>query len=150
MGLLYDLKRRIDRKQQEIAELEGRVRESKAYLQALQDTVKVLPKDADVGTTSDSKLRSNSMVGQARITLKRHGSPMHVTKILESIGKAANKKNRASLSGSLSQYVRKQDIFTRPEPNVFGLLEWDLKPPESLDTDIDEEIRRHEEELMTK
>jgi hypothetical protein len=134
MGLLYDLKKRIDRKKQEIADLEGKIREAKAYLQALEDTVKVLPKDGDLSSTSDSKLRANSMVAQARDVLKRSGTPMHVTKLLEAMGRATSKKNKTSLSGSLSQYVRRQDIFTRPEANTFGLIEWDLKPPDSLES----------------
>ena len=101
MGLLFDLRKRIIKKEQEIGELEGRIREARAYLQALQDTVKVLPKDADIGSTADANPRPGSMVGQARAALKKHGSPMHVTRILEAIGKAANKKNRTSLRNQI-------------------------------------------------
>jgi hypothetical protein len=132
MGLLFDLKKRIDKKATEISDLEGKLREARSYLQALQDIARSLPKDGDLSAGVDSKLRSTSMVGQARDALRKEGSPMHVTKILGEIGKAANKKNRTSLSGSLSQYVRKQEIFTRPEPNIFGLLEWDLKTGDSI------------------
>jgi hypothetical protein len=31
--------------------------------------------------------------------------------------------NRSALSGSIAAYVRKGEIFTRPAPNTFGLLE---------------------------
>jgi len=54
--------------------------------------------------------------------LKAQGKPMHVTEILEGIGSDTSKKSRTALSGSLGWYVRRNEIFSRPAPNTFGLL----------------------------
>jgi hypothetical protein len=48
---------------------------------------------------------------------------MQINEILRAIGRTADKKNRLSLSGSLAHYVRAEEIFTRPAPNTFGLIE---------------------------
>jgi hypothetical protein len=119
-----ELRKRIEKKQQEISELEAQIREHKTYLQALLDIAKLMPKD---GASRAPNIRPNSSVAKAREALQKAGQPLHVTKILEAMGRHNTKKERLSLSGSLSQYVRNDEIFSRPEPNVFGLLEWDSK-----------------------
>jgi hypothetical protein len=48
---------------------------------------------------------------------------MHITEILKALNEPVDKKHRLSLSGSLSSYVRNSQIFTRPAPNTFGLIE---------------------------
>jgi hypothetical protein len=48
---------------------------------------------------------------------------MHVNDLLKAMGKPTDKKNKLSLSGSLSTYVRAGQIFYRPAPNTFGIIE---------------------------
>ena len=62
--------------------------------------------------------------------------------ILRGVGEEETAANRATLSGSLSAYVRKGEVFTRPAPNVFGLVEFATKktngtpgPPPNFGTD---------------
>jgi hypothetical protein len=43
-----------------------------------------------------------------------------------------NKSTRAAVAGSLSAYVRNGEIFTRPAPNTFGLIEFGGKVETSL------------------
>ena len=69
-------------------------------------------------------MRCALAVPQAREYLLKAGKPMHLSKIVEGIGKEPSKENRLSLGGSLSGYVRKGQIFTRPAPNTFGLVEF--------------------------
>jgi chromosome segregation ATPase len=45
MGARESLQRLADRKSQEIAELERQIDMAKAYLQAIQDSIKALPRD---------------------------------------------------------------------------------------------------------
>ena len=47
MGLRENFQKLIERKQAEIRELEVRIREAQSYLQALQDSAKLLPKEVD-------------------------------------------------------------------------------------------------------
>ena len=62
-------------------------------------------------------------MAQAReIILARH-QPVHISDLLQALGKEANRENRASVTSSLAAYVRRGEIFTRPAPNTFGLIE---------------------------
>ena len=122
MGIREEFERRIDRKQQEIRDLETKIREANAYLQALLDSMKWLPREENPYGGSQS-LRPGTTLAKAQEAIKKAGRPMHVGDILKAIGKTSDKKNRVSLGGSLSGYVRRKEIFTRPAPNTFGLIE---------------------------
>lgn len=132
MGIREDLVRKIERKRAEIAELETTARLAREYLQALEDTLKMIPKDPSNGSNSFATLRPGSALAKARDAIRKAARPMHVTELLEAIGKGTSRNERAGLSGTLAAYVRRGEIFTRPAPNTFGLTE--LKTTE--DTDI--------------
>jgi hypothetical protein len=126
MGARENLQKLADKKVQEIADLEHQIDMAKAYLQAIQDGIKALPRDVQPnGGTSDDRvgeLRSGTLLAKARDALQSHGRPMHVNNILQAIGIENTKGNRVSLVGSLGSYVRKGQVFTRPAPNTFGLV----------------------------
>jgi hypothetical protein len=117
---------RIRRKEAEIQELDVQLREARAYVLGLQEAMKLLPREGGAGGTDrgEDVLRPGSAVGMARDALRRSGRPLHLLDILTAIGKEPNSANRASLGGSLSAYVRKGEVFTRPAPNTFGLAEF--------------------------
>jgi hypothetical protein len=121
MGFREDLARRIERKRAEIVELEMQVRIAKEYLQALEDTFKLVPKDASNGD-GEAELRPNTALSKARDAIRAAGRPMHLTELLTAIGKGQSRNERAGLSGTLAAYVRRGEIFTRPAPNTFGLI----------------------------
>lgn len=118
------IKKEIDKKQVEIDTLEIQIREAKAYIRALQDAIKLLPRDTTTTGSVAGILRPGSLVWKARRAIKRAGKPIHVTEIVEDMKLANNKKNRTSVSGSLASYFRKGEIFTRPAANTYGLKEW--------------------------
>lgn len=120
MGAKESLQRLIDKKQAEIVDLEIRVREGKAYIQALQDSMKILPRDAG---EEQPELRPNSALARTRDFIKNSGKPLHITEILKLLGKPSDKKNRVSIAGTLSSYARNHKIFTKTAPNTFGLIE---------------------------
>jgi hypothetical protein len=122
MGLREDLLRRIERKRAEIVELETRGRLAREYLQALEDTLKILPKDT-TGFDSALTLRPGTNLAKAREAIKKAGRPLHINELLGAIGKGTSRNERAGLSGTLAAYVRRGEIFTRPAPNTFGLVE---------------------------
>jgi hypothetical protein len=122
MGVRENFQKLIDKKTQEIRQLEIQLREAGAYVQALQDSMKLLPRD--VVEQVDTELREGSMLSRARDLLRNTGKPLHVSEILKLLGKPPDKKNRVSLAGTLSGYVRQGKIFTRTGPNTFGLLEF--------------------------
>jgi hypothetical protein len=128
MGFREDLNRRIERKKGEIAELETQIRLAKEYLQALEDTLKLLPRDGSDDASSVTVLRPGTALAKARDAIRAAGRPMHIVELLNAIGKGASRNERAGLSGTLAAYVRRGEIFTRPAPNTFGLVDLKSQP----------------------
>ena len=124
MGLRDNFQKLIDKKQQEIRNLEIQMREASAYIQALQDSMKLLPRDAEVGSDSEHSLREGSTLAKTRDLLRHSGTPLPISEILKLLGKPQDKKHRISLAGTLSGYARKGRVFTKTAPNTFGLIEF--------------------------
>ncbi len=120
---------KLKRKEQEILALEDQIKEARVYIQALQDVLKLLPRDAESEGNADTILRSGSLVAQARNIIKARGTAVHVDEILRILGKEVNRDNKAALSGSLAAYVRRGEIFTRPAPNTYGLTQPEAAGP---------------------
>jgi len=132
MGIRDEFQKRIDKKQQEIRDLEMKIKEANSYLQALMDSMKWLPREDS--SNGSQLLRPGTTLAKAQEAIKKAGHPMHVADILKAIGKPTDKKNKVSLSGSLSGYVRRKEIFTRPAPNTFGLIEMENSENGSIKT----------------
>ena len=96
---------RIRRKASEIQELEAKVREAKSYVQALQDVMKLLPRDDSIA--AGTILRAGSAVAEAYDIILAVGQPVHLSDILVSMGRELTRKNRSALGGSISAYVRR-------------------------------------------
>lgn len=137
MGLREDFQKRIDRKQQEIAELELKIKEARSYVQALLDTIKILPKAPTTANGFAQTLRPGSALAKSRDAIKEAGKPLHVNELLKYLGKPSDKAHKVSLSGSLAGYVRRGEIFTRPAPNTFGLIELELAGDTQPEGEID-------------
>lgn len=147
MGLASDIRKKIEKKNQQLYELEGskaalemEIREAVAVIQAYQEILKITPPDADGADKGEPNLRQGSLPALARAALQKHGSPMHVAKLLEAMSKPATQDNRISLSSSLSTYAKDKKIFTKPEANTFGLLEWSVAPENADDLATDQTV----------
>ena len=138
----------IRKKEAEVQSLEDRLRAARIYLLALRDVLGALGKSAEGG---DPGLRHGSSVAKARDAILRAGNPMHVSELLSALGKDVTKETRASLASSLAAYVRRDEIFTRPAPNTFGLIELGHRdgvqaPPAMPPPGFGEATRRGQEE----
>ncbi|HTS75027.1 MAG TPA: hypothetical protein VMG40_02425 [Bryobacteraceae bacterium] len=132
MALRDEIQKKIDRKRADIEALELQLRDAKIYVQALEDTLKMLPREtaADaVALTAGAMLRVGSKADKARQAIRAAGKPLHVTELLKALGIPNKADQRQALAGSLSSYARKQEIFTRPAPNTFGLVGLESRPP---------------------
>jgi len=115
---------RLRKKEAEIATLEEKLKAAKVYAAAFRDVLKLMGgADEAEEEPSETKLRPGSAVAQTREIILARGEPVHLDDILAAIGKEATRDTKASLAGSLAAYVRKDEIFTRPAPNTFGLVE---------------------------
>lgn len=109
------------KKKAEVEGLEEKLRVARAYLAALTDILKVPDDGAE--SPSDTKLRSGSAVARARDIILEVAAPVHIDDLLRTMGKDVTRDSKASLAGSLAAYVRREDIFSRPAPNTYGLIE---------------------------
>jgi hypothetical protein len=151
---------RLRKKMQEVQSLEERLRTARIYVQALQDVMKHMGAPvAATETKPERSLRAGSGVSQARDVILKAGKPVHISELLAGIGKEDTRDSRASLNSSLAAYVRRSEIFTRPAPNTYGLVElghedaaepepsppddfggYSSGPRETFTADLDEEI----------
>jgi len=105
------------------AEIEKRLIETRAYLQALEDTMKHVSR-GEPGSGDTARVRLGGVVDKTIKTLTAANAPMHVGKILEALGNESTSQTRKALSAQLNTYVRSTRIFKRTAPNTFGLIEW--------------------------
>lgn len=110
----------IRKKEAEIQGLEARLQAARIYLLALRDVLDAIGKATSGG---EPGLRDGSSVARAREAILRAGKPVHVSDLLSALGRDVTRASRASLASSLAAYVRREEIFTRPAPNTFGLIE---------------------------
>lgn len=126
MGFREDIQKKIERKQAELLEQERAFEIDRAgaiaYIQAMQDILKTLPR-AVVDGSADITFRPGSAIARTRDMILAAKRPMPITEILSGLGKANDHNARASISGALGAYVRRGEVFTRPRPNTFGLVE---------------------------
>ena len=135
MALREEIQKKIEKKQLEIRGLEDQIRDCNIYIDSLQDVLKMIPREAEEG--KEIVLRHGSLLSHARDAIRSAGRPLHVSAILEAVGKANTKNHRLALSGSLASYVRRGEIFTRPEPNTFGLTEFEHNPLSEINAGLD-------------
>jgi len=122
------IEERIIKKEQEIQELEMKIREARAYVQALQDVAKLLPREQEAEKTAETVLRPGGSIYDAHAAILKAGKPLHIADLLRAMGREVDRKGRIGLAGSLAAYVRRNEIFTRPKPNTFGLIELESAP----------------------
>jgi hypothetical protein len=126
MGLRDEFLRKIQKKQAEIVELKTTIRMAEAALEAWQESYRLLPKEGAEAAveTGPSSLRRGSGVSKAYNVLRRNGQVMHISALLEGIGKKSTRSNTAGLASSIRAYANRGQIFTKPAPNTYGLVEW--------------------------
>ena len=114
---------KIKRKEAEIQSLEKKLGAARVYLHALRDILKAVERETEEEGSDETALRKGSSVALAREAILKLGMPVHVDDLLKHLGKELTRQNKASLTGSLAAYVRREEIFTRPSPNTYGLIE---------------------------
>jgi hypothetical protein len=116
------IEERARRKEAEVQSLEKKLEAAKVYLQALADILRAIDSAAEDGP-QETALRRGSAVAKAREIILKAGAPVHIDDLLTRLGREVTRETKASLTGSLAAYVRREEIFTRPAPNTFGLIE---------------------------
>lgn len=125
------VKRDIERRRKEIDALEADIKRLSAelemkrvYLEAVINTAKQFDDTPEEVSSKEIIMRSGSELSKVREILSNHGKPLYITDILIALGKEPTPKNKVSLAGSLSAYVRDRKVFVKSGPNTFGLIEY--------------------------
>lgn len=144
MGARENFQKQKTKKEAEIRELELRIREAQAYVQAIDDLMKFLPRET-AAETDNAALRPDSLLAKAREAIRIAGKPLPIVDLVKALGKQPDKRNRVSLAGTLSAYARKGKVFTKTAPNTFGLIDLESTSPnqngnEPKEEDIPEEF----------
>jgi len=111
---------KVRKEQTAIAEIETKVVDATARVSALEEALKLFPKE---GETSD--LRAGTQMAEVQAVLRAHGKAMSLAEILKAIGAAGDEGKRNSLRGSLASYARDGRVFTKEDgSDTFGLIEF--------------------------
>ncbi len=121
MGVRDKFEKRLREKEQEIAELENKIREARIYVQALQDSMRFLPKEESGGVEKPT-FRHGSITQKTYEVLKGSNKPMHSKEILSALDLEINRHNLSTLRGSIGAYIREGKIFFSPSPGTIGLI----------------------------
>lgn len=119
-------------------EADLKIRALEGQLQGLQEAMKLLPRENVNQGKVEHVLRTGSAMAKARELIHSRQEPLHITAILDGIGRTVNHPNRVSVSGSLGNYARKGEIFVRTAPNTFGLIELGHKEGTHLSNESDD------------
>lgn len=93
-----------------------------ASLEAQLRAVKRL-RSSEPTVASKSKREGRSQVDLVADILTVAGQPLHISEIIEQVSKTHSiQLDRESIVSALTKKVQRGDRFTRPNPNVFGLL----------------------------
>jgi hypothetical protein len=123
MNLRKDFEKLIEKKRAEIGEAQRAMIAAEAYIQALTDALKKLPKEDQAAPT----VRPGSEVEKVRDAILAVGQPMHLNAIIEALGRSDDPDAKTKIAGLLGWYTSKGRVFTKTAPNTYGLVE--LAPP---------------------
>lgn len=133
-----EAEKRIEKKKEELVDLERKVAECKASISAFEEAIKLYAKpEMEESRPANRTLRAG-MIRDVRDFLKKAGNPVVVERILQGIGKEASQKNKRNLCSQLNRYVSMGEFFTRPEPNTFGLTEFNDN--DEMDGDLTDDV----------
>jgi hypothetical protein len=120
----------------QIADLQAKAEIAEAIIKELESLYRTFPRDGSrndgsTSPTSEMTLRRGSDVWKAREALREFKQPTHIDQIMGKMDKEITKASKRSLASQLSWYARRNQIFTKSEAHIFGLLEWEAQKKES-------------------
>ena len=110
MSIRDELERRIDRERQKLGDMYIQLERAESFIKGLEEALKFLPRDG-ADSRGRSGLRLGSDMYQVQEVLRQQKRPMYIVDILKAIGKPTDSHTKASISGSLSRYARRQEDY---------------------------------------
>jgi len=126
MNLRKEFEKLIEKKRAEIDDAQKSIASAEAYIQAMTDAIKKLPKDDT--SPAVSPVRPGSDVEKVRDAILSAGKPLHISEIIAALGRVDDADSKAKIAGLLGWYTSKGKVFTKTAPNTYGLVE--IAPPD--------------------
>ena len=120
MNLRREFEKLIEKKRGEIIEAEKAISSAEAYIQAMTDAIKRLPKDE---VSAAPPVRPGSDVEKIRDAILSAEKPLHISEIILALGRNDDAESKAKIAGLLGWYTTKGKVFTKTAPNTYGLVE---------------------------
>jgi chromosome segregation ATPase len=125
MSIRTEIEKKIEKKRNEITELEAQINAANSHIEGLQEALKLAP--VEPGEAATVELRAGSDMNKVRIILQEAGKPMHMDDIRAKMADKEWTSGKVNgLAGSLSSYARQRKVFTKTASRTFGLIEFDL------------------------
>lgn len=145
-------RREIEALEEDLQDLERRAAEIRVALEHARPAMRELEGLLEAAQDEESspkrrpqELRSGSKIYRAREVILAAGRPLHVRQILAAMNEEDSRANRTALGGSLGNYARRGQFFTKTAPNTFGLVEFKRRMNgDSLDDDDDVDRANHD------
>ena len=125
MNLRREFEKLIEKKRAEIVEAEKSIASADAYIQAMSDAIKKLPKE---DAAAAPLVRAGSDVEKIREAILGAGKALHISEIIQALGRTDDADSKAKIAGLLGWYTSKGKVFTKTAPNTYGLVE--AAPPD--------------------
>lgn len=116
-------------KRKRLAKLKAEMRDAAAVLSGNPILTKPKSRHGFVGGKRAKPIQHGSSVWWTWKVLFLVGQQMHIDRILDRIERESGERfKKATIVSNLSRYVQHNDTFTRPAPNVFGLIDFSSDP----------------------
>jgi hypothetical protein len=119
MRYLDTIRGLIAEKQADITRLEAELSAARAYVRLLQSRLQAAQARLD-----DLPESEDPIIAIRRLILEA-GQPMFIDDILQGLGRPVTRDSREQIRRLLLPWVRRHEVFTRPRPSMFGLLEFE-------------------------
>lgn len=108
----------IAEKEAEIARLEAELSAARAYVRLLRNRLKAAEK-----RLQELPEESDDPIVTVRRAILEAGQPVFIDDLMVVLGYPITRDSREQLRRLLVPWVRRGEVFTRPRPSVFGLIE---------------------------
>lgn len=124
MSVKTELEKKIEKEKQKITDLRSQLEKAESFVAGLQEALRMMPKEGSIDKKPEPIMRHGSDMYKVREYLRSVGKAMYINDILKGIGKDLTPNNKTSISGSLDNYARREEVFTKIAPRTYGLIEF--------------------------
>ena len=125
MGRVVTLRRVAAEKEAEIARLRAELAAAEAFLGSLRSSIEELEdrREPPAPEAADGP----DPLAEVRKLIRTAGKPLYIDELLRGLGWPLSRESREEIRTLLRPWVRRGELFTRPRPSTYGLVE--LRPP---------------------